>query len=119
MPCSAPGALGRACHGVVAVILVLCALSVAACGGPTTSQLGSPEKSSATGVTSTSGSGTSTTDSLAISGTPPANLVAGHSYAFAPTTAGGSGNVLSFTIVNMPSWASFDSGTGRLSGTPT
>ena len=53
-----------------------------------------------------------------ISGTPPASVLEGQSYAFTPNTGDADGDPLSFTIANRPAWASFDATTGRLSGTP-
>jgi len=54
-----------------------------------------------------------------IGGTPSATVTAGQSYSFTPTASDADGNALSFTIVNRPGWATFNTGTGRLSGTPT
>jgi len=54
-----------------------------------------------------------------ISGTPATTVTAGQSYSFTPTTSDPDGNALSFSIVNRPGWASFNTSTGRLSGTPT
>jgi hypothetical protein len=51
-----------------------------------------------------------------ITGTPSASAVAGQAYSFAPSA---SGNALTFLIVNRPSWASFSTSTGQLTGTPT
>jgi putative Ig domain-containing protein len=45
--------------------------------------------------------------------------VAGSSYNFQPAAADSSGGTLSFSIQNIPSWASFNAATGQLSGTPT
>ena len=53
-----------------------------------------------------------------ISGAPPTTVVAGQSYSFQPTASDADGDTLTFSIVNRPSWASFNSRTGRLSGTP-
>ena len=53
-----------------------------------------------------------------ISGTPAASVVAAQTYSFQPTASDADGDALSFTIANKPSWASFNAGTGRLSGTP-
>ncbi len=55
----------------------------------------------------------------AISGTPPASVAAGSAYSFAPTASDPDGNTLTFSIQNRPSWASFDTATGRLTGTPS
>ena len=113
MGCSASRILYCLRLGVVGMLLVL---SLVACGQVSTSS-GPALKSSPTGVSPSVG-GPSTADSLAISGTPPAGVVAGQSYSFTPTAASPSGGTLSFTIVNLPPWASFDPSTGLLSGTP-
>ncbi len=53
-----------------------------------------------------------------ISGVPAINATAGVAYSFQPTASDPEGKALAFTITNKPSWASFSSTTGRLSGTP-
>jgi hypothetical protein len=53
-----------------------------------------------------------------ISGTPAGAVSVGQAYDFTPTATDPDGQALTFTIVNRPSWASFDAATGRLSGTP-
>lgn len=54
-----------------------------------------------------------------ISGTPPTTVVAGTAYTFTPTAADADGNPLTFSVQNLPSWATFSASTGRISGTPT
>lgn len=54
-----------------------------------------------------------------ISGTPPTTGYVGTLYSFTPTARDTDGDPLTFTIYNRPSWATFSSTTGRLSGTPT
>jgi hypothetical protein len=54
-----------------------------------------------------------------ISGSPSTSVVAGGSYAFQPSASDADGNVLAFSISNKPSWATFSTSTGRLSGAPT
>lgn len=54
-----------------------------------------------------------------ITGSPSTSVVAGSAYSFTPTAADADGNTLTFSIQNAPSWASFSTTTGRLSGTPT
>lgn len=54
-----------------------------------------------------------------ISGNPPPEIQVGQSYSFTPTASDSDGDTLTFSIANSPSWASFDSGTGRISGTPS
>ena len=53
-----------------------------------------------------------------ISGTPATSVTVGQAYSFTPTASDPDGQALTFSIVNMPSWASFNTATGRLSGTP-
>jgi len=54
-----------------------------------------------------------------ISGTPNTSVLAGSQYSFTPTASDADGNALTFSVTNLPSWATFSSTTGRLSGTPT
>jgi Putative Ig domain len=54
-----------------------------------------------------------------ISGSPPTTATEGVGYTFRPTTSDPNGDPLVFSISNRPSWASFSSVTGRLTGTPT
>jgi len=53
-----------------------------------------------------------------ISGTPATSVTQGQAYSFTPTAMDADGDALAFMIQNKPSWATFNEGTGRLSGTP-
>jgi hypothetical protein len=53
-----------------------------------------------------------------ISGTPSTTVLQGSAYAFTPTASDPDGDALTFGITNAPSWAAFNTATGRLSGTP-
>jgi hypothetical protein len=44
---------------------------------------------------------------------------AGETYEFVPSASDPDGDSLNFSIVNPPSWASFDTATGELSGVPS
>jgi hypothetical protein len=55
---------------------------------------------------------------LTISGWAPRAAVVSKPYAFTPTTTDTPGKTLVFSITNKPSWASFNTATGELSGTP-
>jgi hypothetical protein len=57
-------------------------------------------------------------DAPQITGTAPAAVNEGEVYTFTPTALDPDGDVLTFTIENAPPWASFDTTTGTLSGTP-
>jgi hypothetical protein len=54
-----------------------------------------------------------------ITGTPATTVTAGSAYTFTPVGSDADGNTLTYSILNMPSWAMFSATTGRLSGTPT
>jgi hypothetical protein len=54
-----------------------------------------------------------------ISGTPRTTTATGAFYNFSPTASDADGDVLLFSIVNKPSWASFSTATGALGGTPS
>lgn len=54
-----------------------------------------------------------------ISGTPNTSVVVDTQYSFTPDASDADGNALSFSIVNKPVWANFNTTTGRLRGTPT
>ncbi len=54
-----------------------------------------------------------------ISGTPATSVTAGSAYGFTPTASDAdTGDTLTFSIANKPSWATFSTSTGQLSGTP-
>ena len=54
-----------------------------------------------------------------ISGTPNTSVVVDTQYSFTPNASDSDGDDLSFSIVNKPVWANFNTTTGRLRGTPT
>ncbi|MCF6364123.1 MAG: putative Ig domain-containing protein [Gammaproteobacteria bacterium] len=60
-----------------------------------------------------------TNDAPVISGTPTTRVVEGQTYSFTPSaTDVDAGDSLSFVITNKPGWASFETSTGALTGTP-
>ncbi|MDP5138073.1 putative Ig domain-containing protein, partial [Rheinheimera baltica] len=54
-----------------------------------------------------------------IGGVPATSVNQGDAYSFTPTAADSPGDTLTFSIVNKPTWATFDTNDGTLSGTPT
>jgi hypothetical protein len=60
----------------------------------------------------------STNSKPSITGTPPASVVEGEKYDFQPTASDPDGDQLTFSVSNKPTWASFETSTGRLYGTP-
>jgi hypothetical protein len=54
-----------------------------------------------------------------ITGSPDTSLLVDEEYEFRPSASDPDGDDLSFSIENLPSWASFENSTGRLIGTPS
>ena len=53
-----------------------------------------------------------------LSGSPASSVSAGTTYSFQPAASDANGDKLSFSIANKPSWATFNTASGQLSGTP-
>ena len=60
----------------------------------------------------------STSPEFTISGTPDSTVLADSAYSFTPTLNNTTGNTPTFSIVNAPSWATFSTVDGSLTGTP-
>jgi hypothetical protein len=95
---------------------VLCALSAAVLTGCGAGDGGSDSTGLAAPATS---SDTSTQVAPTISGTPATTIVAGAKYSFQPSASDTDGDALTFSIENLPTWATFDATSGTLAGTPT
>jgi hypothetical protein len=96
---------------------VLLSLALAACGGGEgVSENGDPATAAdtATGTPSTG-----TISRASISGTPANQVTVGTQYSFTPTASDSDGGTLAYSVSSAPSWASFNSKTGQLSGSPT
>jgi hypothetical protein len=61
----------------------------------------------------------SVNDAPTIDGTPATSVLQDVAYSFVPTANDDDGDLLTFAITNMPSWAGFNTSTGALTGTPT
>jgi hypothetical protein len=96
------------------IMLILVAIQLVGCDNSSSTSSNSPTSTPATNSSVTDVNGPPT-----ISGTPVASVVVGSAYNFTPAAPDPNGNALSFSIQNKPSWASFNSQTGQLSGTPT
>jgi hypothetical protein len=96
-----------------AFLLAFAAASLGGCDNGSTAASGaSTTASGASGAGETSGA-------LMISGSPASSAVVGAPYSFHPTVTAPAGVVLTYVVSNLPGWATFDSTTGSLSGTPT
>ncbi|MDT8420514.1 MAG: Ig-like domain-containing protein, partial [Desulfuromonadales bacterium] len=62
---------------------------------------------------------TAVNDAPLISGAPSTSVTQDTPYSFTPTASDVDGDALTFSINTTPSWATFNPGTGELSGTPT
>ena len=76
------------------------------------------ESGSETTPTETSQGQPQTNSAPTISGAPTNAVKTGDNYSFTPAASDADGDALTFSIENRPSWAAFDSATGRLSGQP-
>jgi len=88
------------------LVCALAVVAIAGCGG------------GGSGSAQTVSSGPPPPAAPTISGTPPTTVTAGQAYSFTPTASGPSGTTLSFSVQNLPSWATFSIATGTVSGTP-
>lgn len=88
------------------------ALLLAACGG------GDGGGSSPSGNQNDPG-GTSGNAAPRIQGEPAQSVAPSEAYSFQPSASDPNGDRLVFSASNVPAWASFDTSTGRLSGTPS
>lgn len=101
------------------VVLVVLTGTQAGCGGGGGGDPGTGRSTvvTGTGTQNTTQGQTGAVAAVQISGNPPTEVAAGEAYEFQPAVKN-AGNGLTFSISNLPSWAQFDAGTGRLSGTP-
>jgi hypothetical protein len=87
------------------------------CGGDVVPVVGTDDASSGVITRSEGAQAATAASSPAISGSAYPTVMAGQYYVFQPTVTGTSGT-LTFKITNKPAWASFDTTTGKLWGTP-
>jgi hypothetical protein len=92
-------------------LLAGCALILSACGDDVS--VGSSGASGTAGAPATS-----TVASVAISGNPATTATAGTAYSFQPSVTQ-TGGAVTYSITGKPNWASFNSSTGALTGTPS
>ena len=85
---------------------VLISLALAGCGGADVTTNPLAETANETAPTAT------------ILGTPATTTTVGSNYSFTPTASDSDGGKLTYSISNAPTWATFNTATGALSGTP-
>jgi hypothetical protein len=87
-------------------------LLVAACGDDSADGGGNQTGSSSVGTGSTS------TSTLKIAGSPTSQVAPGTAFRFVPEVSNPDGLSLRFSATNLPGWASIDPASGVVSGTP-
>lgn len=98
--------------GLFAGCLILTSALLTGCGGG-----GGGGGDSSSNANPPPASGTNAAPTM--SGTPGSTAVVGQAYSFQPTATDANGDSLTFSVANLPSWATFNAQTGRISGTPT
>ena len=105
-----------------AVFFILLAVQLVGCGGGGGGSADTTADSSTGNVTNTASDEPALAPPVnsapVISGSPAGTVEAGTTYSFRPTASDAEGDRLTFSISGRPSWASFSTSTGRLSGTP-
>jgi Putative Ig domain len=89
---------------------VLVSLALVGCGGGEGVTVNNPATATANEVGSTA--------TATISGAPKTAVTVGTQYSFTPTASDSDGGIMTFSIQNAPSWATFNTSTGQLSGSP-
>lgn len=108
------------CNAAPAARYLLCAILaavIAGCGGGEGTST-NPVASNSSSTSTTPPTATESVNPPSISGTPVTTVVAGAKYSFQPSASDTDGDALTFSIVNLPKWATFDASSGLLSGTP-
>ena len=102
----------RARSIVLLIGVVGAMLSIAGCGGD-------DEEAAASAPSGGNPSPGGGNRAPTISGSPLTSVMQGTAYSFTPAAADADGNALTFSVANLPGWATFSSSTGRVSGTPS
>jgi hypothetical protein len=98
---------------------LLSVLFLTACGGGSGSASNGNTQNAIIDDGSNSSPGdTNTNRAPVISGTPTTSVEEGSAYSFTPEANDVDGDSLSFSVENLPYWATFDDANGRVSGTP-
>jgi hypothetical protein len=105
-------------HVRVVVVALASAISIG-CNSDNSTSGSVPAAQLTSGGTPSTNPTVSTNSAPTISGTPPAVVLVGNTYMFQPMARDADGNALTYSVKNLPSWASFDAATGLISGTPS
>ena len=106
-------------HFASSLIMIVACVSLSACGDEgkkapaDTGQTPTPPVATPPPATPPAGN-----NAPVITGSPATAVSADKPYGFRPSATDADGDQLQFSIANKPAWASFDTATGTLSGTP-
>lgn len=103
------------------LLLIASAFALVGCGGDEDSPAAATavEEPATTDPAAPTTPTTTANKAPTITGSSPTAVTAGAAYSFVPTAKDADGDTLAFSIQNKPSWATFSTATGKLSGTPT
>jgi len=107
------------CNAAPVARYFLCALAavlISACGADGSSTTSMPPTQSDTAPTAPTAPAAA---APLISGSPETTVVAGTKYSFQPGASDSDGDALTFSVKNLPAWATFDTSSGLVSGTPS
>jgi hypothetical protein len=110
--------LGRALRTWGMYPALLATIFLVGCGDSTPDGATSDASVTASSAANTAGNAASAI-APTISGSPTDTVVAGQSYSFVPTTTNPADGTLGYAISNKPTWATFNTVTGALTGTPS
>jgi hypothetical protein len=99
--------------------LFCCAILLTGCLGDSGGSSSKSAAPPATGGSDGGSTGIPSNRAPTISGTPATAAKTQQPYVFQPSATDPDGDAITFTIANKPAWATFDTKTGRLAGTPS
>ena len=106
-------------HPLKMIGIIATATALSACNTETLNTLANNiQPVTDTSTTTPGDSGTDTNSPPTISGTPLSSIMEGITFNFTPTASDPDGDVLQFSVTNLPAWATFNASTGHISGTP-
>ncbi|MEH6448989.1 MAG: hypothetical protein V7765_09980 [Oleispira sp.] len=98
------------------LILTTVAILISGCGGGAPNKVQSDLDKKPTPPPETTPPPADENRAPTIAGTPTSSLLTNTDYLFTPVAADADNDVLTFSIINKPSWAEFDTSTGELKG---
>lgn len=105
--------------GFKGALLVAAVVLLAACGEDSDSSTTHALNDALSGSAGNAASRSAGNAAPTIRGKPATSVLAGRSYSFQPVASDPNGDTLKFSAASLPSWASFNAKTGRLTGKPS